>query len=363
MANAKWTESSTNNVTIDLMESILKTWLTTYTWRSQEAELNTLPQFTTTIPVAGFHDLTVHFVHSPSPKSSSVPLLFLHGWPGSVFEISKALPLLAKAGFHIIAPSLPGWLFSSSPPEKGFQIPHIAECFHKLMLKLGYGKYIVQGGDWGGEIAPTIAGMYPEHVVGMHMNYFPVVPEPVIEEEEEKNWSAFERESVHGFRHWQREETAYNNLQSTKPLTLGISLHDSPIGMLAWMTDKLFSWSDCYLKNTKGYKWTNEELITWTMLHWCSENGPTAPFQMYRENDFGRMEEGNARKYVECPTGVSAFRGEPELSPRKWAETRANVVWWREHPLGGHFAMYERPEEMVGDIVDFVEGNGIRGSV
>jgi pimeloyl-ACP methyl ester carboxylesterase len=358
LASAKWTEASTNNVTTSLLDSVLQTWLTSYSWREQEVLLNSLPQFTTSISVTGFGELNTHFVHSLSKSSHAVPLLYLHGWPGSILEITKALPLLNEAGFHVVAPSLPGWLSSSTPTEKGFDISKHAECMHNLMLKLGYSKYILQGGDWGGEIAPMLAGMFPDHVLALHVNYFDIVPLPEVTGNE--NFREFEENSIKIFKHWLKNESAYTQIQGTKPLSLGIGLHDSPIGLLAWITDKLFSWSDCYPKNPKGYRWTNEELITWTLIHYFSNDGPTAPFHMYVENNFGVFEEGNNRKFVDVPTGVSAFRCEAEMVPRMWAEEKANVVWWREHEIGGHFAMYERPEEMVVDIVEFVHSLELR---
>lgn len=352
LAAAEWTESSTNNVTTSLLESVLQTWLNSYSWRDQEKRINELPQYTTPINVAGFRELNIHFIHSPSKAPDFIPLLYLHGWPGSILEIKKALPLLNDAGFHVVAPSLPGWLSSSSPTGKGFDIGKHAECMHTLMLKLGYSKYVVQGGDWGGEIAPKIAGMYPDHVLALHVNYFDIVPLPEVNRTEK--FTEFEDNSIKGFQHWLKNESDYTQIQGRKPLSLGIGLHDSPIGLLAWITDKLFSWSDCYPNNPKGYRWTHEELITWTLIHYFSDNGPTAPFHMYVENNFGVFPEGNSRTFVEVPTAVSAFRYEAEMVPRKWAEARANVIWWREHETGGHFAMYERPVEMVEDIIDFV---------
>ena len=310
----------------------------------------------TSIPIAGFGDSKLQFIHSLSLELDAIPLLYIHGWPGSIIEITKALPILNEKGFHVIAPSLPGWLSSSTPQEKGFKVTQHAECFHKLMLKLGYSKYVLQGGDWGGEIAPTLAGMYPEHVLAMHVNYFPIVPTPEIQEG--SNFTDFEKSSVEGFQHWRENETAYQGVQSTKPLSFGIGLHDSPVGMLAWMTDKLFSWCDCYPHNPLGHKWTHEELITWTLIHYFSDDGPTAPFHMYVTNKSVRYAEGNP--YVNVPTGVSAYRNEPEMGPRSLAEKRANVVWWREHQNGGHFAIYERPEEMVDDIVAFVTSVGLQ---
>jgi pimeloyl-ACP methyl ester carboxylesterase len=350
-----------------------QTWLSNYSWKEAEESLNSLPQFITKTTVSGFGDLDIQFVHSPSTAAlngeKSIPLLFLHGWPGSIIEVSKALPIFNEKGIDVVAPSLPGWLSSTLPREKGFKIKHHAEVVHKLMLKLGYKKYVLQGGDWGGEIAPTLATMYPESILGMHVNYFPVHPEPRFaskeeKDAEEKGYSAFEKNSLDRFREWKKNGTAYVQIQQFKPLMLGIGLHDSPMGLLAWIADKVFDWSDSFPRNAEGYKWSHEELITWTLIQYFSDMGPAGPFQMYVENRFeseGGEWEGNRRKYVEVQTGVSALRWENEMVPRKWAEREANVIWWREHGRGGHFAVYEMPEEMVQDVVEFVDSLGISG--
>lgn len=362
LSDAQWTESSENQVSVAFLSSTLKFWTESYSWRDEEALLNKLPQFIVPIPVEGFGNQNVHFIHSPSSKIDSIPMLFLHGWPGSFNEISKALPLLNEAGFSIVAPSLPGWLSSTSPINKGYSYAQHSECWHKLMLKLGYDKYVVQGGDWGGNIGPVLAATYPNNVLALHLNTFAMLssinrkydPEGIPEDQK---YTEFEQKTIANSRNWQDRETAYQKIQGTKPLTLGVGLHDSPIGMLAWMADKIFTWSDCYPQNQKGYKWTPTEFITWTLIHYFSDSGPTGPLRMYQQEG---STLGREAEYVTVPTGVSAFAAEVEMVPRSWAETKSNVVWWREHEIGGHFAMYERPEDMVEDFVDFVRTVGLR---
>ena len=233
------------------------------------------------------------------------------------------------------------------------------------MLELGYDKYVLQGGDWGGEIAPKVASTYPENVLGMHLNYFPVHPEPRKEKlAEAKTYTEFEQNSLNRFREWKKNGTAYVEIQQSKPLTLGVGLHDSPMGLCAWVADKILDWSDSFPRNSKGYIWTNEEFITWTLIQYFGVAGPAGPFQMYAANRFeAEVEEleGNERKYIEVPTGVSALRWENEMVPKRWADKEAKVVWWREHERGGHFALYEMPDEMVQDMVDFVDSLNIRG--
>jgi len=165
----------------------------------------------------------------------------------------------------------------------------------------------------------------------------------------EPTYTPFEQKCLDRCLNWfMKDQSAYFMIQGSKPRTLGFAMHDSPVGMLAWMCDKLFLWSD-------DYPWTPDELITWTLMHYFP--GPTTAFQMYFENSPEELSHTSilATGFIKVPTGVSAFPKELGVMPRSWVERKAKVVWWREHEDGGHFAAYERPEVLVGDIVDFVE--------
>ena len=317
-------------------------WREHYNWRSEETRLNKMPQYMASVRVDHFGDIDLHFVHSLSSSHNAIPLLFLHGWPGSFQEVSKVLPKLNAAGFHVVAPSLPGFGFSSCPSKAGFKNRQIAESMHKLMSRLHYRHYVVQGGDWGAMIAWTIAHSYPNSAKAIHLNLLSL-PKPDFESEPE--YTDFERRSLEQHENFDTNEFAYYLVQNTKPRTFGFAIHDSPVGMLAWMADKLFTWSD-------SYPWSPDELITWTLLHYFP--GPTGGFHIYRENSATEMISGaEADKFLQTPTGVSAFAKEAEMVPRSWAETKANVVYWQEHDSGGHFAAYEKPKEFVDDLVSF----------
>ncbi|KAL8876626.1 MAG: hypothetical protein Q9192_008831, partial [Flavoplaca navasiana] len=259
----------------------------------------------------------------------------------SFAEVTKVLPTLNEAGYDIVAPSLPGYGFSQCPDEPGFKNTHGTEALHQLMLKLGYDRYVVQGGDWGSDIARLVGKLYPEHVKAVHINHVNLVTMPKPEFDKEPHYTDFEKRSIARHNHFSNYEFAYYRIQGEKPRTLGFALHDSPVGMLAWMMDKLFTWSD-------NYPWTPTELITWTLLHYFP--GPTTPLHMYRENDASQRQE---IPYESTPTGVSAFAGELEMVPRSWAEGTANIVFWQEHKKGGHFAAWENPEALAGDMVKF----------
>lgn len=340
LAGEEWAEQ--NGVTLRLVEDTMSYWRDHYNWRSEETRLNKMPQYMTSIEVDHFGEVDLHFVHSLSSSHRATPLLFLHGWPGSFQEVSKALPKLNAAGFHVVAPSLPGFGFSSCPNKAGFKNRQTAEAMHKLMSKLHYSNYVAQGGDWGAMIAWTIAHSYPDSVKAIHVNLLSL-PKPDFESEPE--YTDFERRSLQQHEDFDTNGFAYYLVQNTKPRTFGFALHDSPVGMLAWMADKLFTWSD-------AYPWSADELITWTLLHYFP--GPTGGFQIYRENSATEMISGaEADKFLQTPTGVSAFAKEAEMIPRSWAERKANVVYWQEHDSGGHFAVYEKPDEFVDDLVNF----------
>ncbi|KAL8878326.1 MAG: hypothetical protein Q9198_003837 [Flavoplaca austrocitrina] len=319
---ARWAED--NDVTVSKVKETVDFWRAGYDWREEEAKLNRLPQYTATVKVEGFEELDLHFLHSPSASSkTAVPLLFIHGWPGSFAEVTKILPILDEAGFNVVAPSLPGYGFSQCPEEPGFKNKHDAEALHQLMLKLGYDR------------------LYPEHVKAVHTNHVNLATMPKPEFDKEPHYTDFEKRSIAQHDHFSNFEFAYYRIQGEKPRTLGFALHDSAVGMLAWMMDKLFTWSD-------NYPWTPTELITWTLLHYFP--GPTTALHMYRENDASPRRE---IPYESTPTGVSAFAGEMEMVPRSWAEGTANIVFWQEHEEGGHFAAWENPEALAGDMVQF----------
>lgn len=173
LTNEQWAED--NGVTIESVKGLVDFWRTSYDWREEEAKLNELPQYTCHVEVASFGNLEMHFVHQTSSVSDAIPLLFVHGWPGSFAEVTKMLPIFNDAGFHVVAPSLPGYGFSSCPDKAGFTNEQDAEAVHKIMLKLGYEHYVAQGGDWGSDIVRNLGRMLPQQVKAVHINHINLV--------------------------------------------------------------------------------------------------------------------------------------------------------------------------------------------
>ncbi|KAL8290824.1 hypothetical protein RB597_008871 [Gaeumannomyces tritici] len=352
----EWGEEAEGGVTSGLMRETVDHWRTKYDWRAAEARMNEMSQYKTSIQIDGFDAVNVHFVHAkPADPAAAAgppptPLLFLHGWPGSFIEVQEMLPRLLAAGFHVVAPSLAGFGFSGYPRQAGFQLTHQAEMMNRLMARLGYGSYLVQGGDVGSLLGRIMAVRYPKHVKALHLNMiFSSGPNGQKWPPADEELTPREQRCVDRAKFFQTKNSAYQALQATKPRTVGYAFHDSPLGMLAWMADKVLIWSD-----PKAKAWTPDELITWTLLHYFP--GPTTGMVTYRENDFAWVLELLSSEEPGCkvPLGLSQFPEEVVFSPRRVLEADyKNLAWMREHDAGGHFAASEKPEELATDMIDF----------
>ncbi|KAG2007071.1 epoxide hydrolase [Coprinopsis cinerea AmutBmut pab1-1] len=338
---------------------LVERWKSGYDWRAHEAQLNAeFPQFTRDIEVEGHGTLNIHYVHKKSEVVDAIPLVFVHGWPGSIIEVRKILPLLLEASpdhpsFHVVAFSLPGYGFSEAPKKKGFADAQMAEVGHKLMLALGYHEYVAQGGDWGATICRTMAQLYgPKHVKAWHTNMpFAYPPHPtrrpllllqhLLFKYTPQDQARLERTQ------WYLEHgNGYLKQQSTQPQTLGYSLADSPAGLLAWIYEKLYQWTD-------DYKWTDDEVLTWVSVYWFSRAGPAASLRLYYE--YMKVHPiGDWSKTVletDVPTGHSYFPKEVISFPSRWHSSGfPNVIFESDHDKGGHFAAHEVPEALVGDL-------------
>ncbi|KAJ7484152.1 Alpha/Beta hydrolase protein [Mycena latifolia] len=344
------------------LKRLVARWRDGYDWRKHEALLNAeLPQFTRDIDVEGFGTLNIHYVHKRSALESAIPLLFVHGWPGSFIEARKITPLLTEVhpdrpSFHVVALSLPGYGFSEGPRKKGFRTAQYAELGNKLMLALGYSEYVTQGGDWGGIITRKIATVYGgKHTKAWHTN-FPVVGLPTFTLNPfhiltalsmllPLLWlSAAEKAGLQRSREVERTGLGYFREQATKPQTLGYALADSPAGLLAWIYEKLVAWTD-------KYPWDDDEVLTWISLYWFSRAGPAASLRIYYEiSAENSVLPSIYGPHPTIPLGFSHFPGELFNLPRSWARRTGNVVFEVEHEMGGHFAAHETPALLVEDL-------------
>jgi len=334
---------------IAYVRELVRYWRDEYDWRAQEAQLNELDHFRTRID-----GQQIHFVHARSGHADALPLLIVHGWPGSVVEFLDVIPRLtdpeahgggAEDAFHVVAPSLPGYGFSEPPRAPGWDIRRVAHAFVELMERLGYPRYGAQGGDWGAQIATRLAALDPEHCAALHLNMpiasSPAEPLPVTEEEQA---------GLAAMAAFQRDEGAYAQLQGTKPDTLSMALNDSPAGLLSWIVEKFRSWSDC--DGDPENCFTRDQLITNVMLYWVTETFASSARLYWETMHSGALKD--PPKFVTVPTGVARYPKEVVLRfPRSWVEQRYNVTHWAVMPRGGHFAAMEQPELFVDDLRTF----------
>ncbi|KAI0180989.1 alpha/beta-hydrolase [Hypoxylon sp. FL1284] len=354
------------------IKRLIGVWRESYDWRRAEADLNAkLPQFTTVISVDGYEDLKIHFIHKRSEAPDAIPLLFCHGWPGSFLEVIKVLPLLTAAGkdgepsFHVVAPSLPNYGFSQGTSKPGFGPAQYAEVCDKLMQRLGYPRYVTQGGDWGYFVTRVMGRRYTSHVLGSHLNLIITPPpsalrSPVTVLRSALGWdSAAERAGLARTAWFRAQGSGYTNLQQTKPHTPGFALADSPAALLAWVYEKLLQWTD-------AYAWADDEVLTWISVYALSDAGADASMRMYYEYAHLAAPDspGGADDIFkwngDVPLGLSYFPKDVIVLPSAWARSNLGpVAFERRHDRGGHFAAYEVPELLVEDVKKMFGNEGI----
>jgi len=296
----------------------------------------------------------VHYVHKKSEVVNAIPLLFVHGWPGSFLEVRKILPLLVEQSpehpsFHVVALSLPGYGFSEAPKKQGFEFTQYAEVGNKLMIALGYNEYVTQGGDWGHMITRKIAQLYGhKHSKAWHSN-FPVAnpPHPIRRpllflSHLLFSYTPAEQEGLKRTLWYSGKSGGYFEQQATQPQTLGYSLSDSPAGLLGWIYEKLVTWTD-------NYAWEDDEVLTWISIYWFSRAGPAASVRIYYEVMKAYPDLRNKPEPTTIPMGYSHFPKEIISLPRRWLKA-PNLVFESEHDSGGHFAAHEKPQELIDDL-------------
>lgn len=327
------------------LKEICRYWADAYDWRSREAELNRRDHFMTEID-----ELDIHVVHQRSPHDDALPLVLTHGWPGSIVEFMKVIgPLTdptryggdAADAFHVIAPSLPGFAFSGKPTVPGWGVGKIAEVWATLMARLGYDRYVAQGGDWGSAISSALAAHDPEHCAAIHITLAMSVRMPAEASTPEEQVALDRRD------HYDRYDSGYARIQMTRPQTIGFGLHDSPAAQAAWILEKFWAWTDCDGHPENAI--SRDELLDNIMLYWVTGSA-TSSARIYWESFGGRRE----RPVVPVPTGMAVYPKEIVPPVRAWVdELWPNVEYWSEHERGGHFAAFEVPDTFVTDLRTF----------
>ncbi|HUM13754.1 MAG TPA: epoxide hydrolase [Myxococcaceae bacterium] len=347
VAGVGWSEG----VDQDWLRRVVTYWESRFDWRVQEARLNGLPQFL--VPVDGTR---IHCIHMKGRGPRPLPLVITHGWPGSVFEMLQLVPLLADPAAHggspqdafdVVVPSIPGYGFSDRPTSPGMSNAAVADLWIGLMERLGYPRFAAQGGDWGAGISTWAARNAPDRVLALHLNYIPGSFRPWVEDE--ATLSAEERGFLADKAAWSEEEGAYGHMQATRPGTLGFALTDSPVGLAAWILEKVRTWSDC--DGDVESRFSLDELLANVTLYWVT-NTAASSLRLYRESKLTPLQLGPGER-IRVPMGFARFPLEAPSPPRRWVERGYEVRRWTEMPRGGHFAAWEEPELLAQDIREF----------
>lgn len=325
------------------LSELIAYWREDFDWREQEAMLNAFDQ--QLVEVDG---LSLHTIHQRSNNPDAIPLLLVHGWPGSIAEFHKLIgPLTdpeAHGGesidsYHVIAPSLPGFGFSGAPKDSGYSPERIALLLAGLMQALGYERYALAGGDWGAVINSHHANHFPERLIGLHSNMLLASPpEDDSARDAVTPSEAALRESRGSY---MRNEFAYQQIQGTKPQSLGYALNDSPAGLAAWILEKFHGWSDIPQDET-GDIWSafsKDEILTNISIYWFTQS-ITSSMRIYYENR--TTPQIKPTGFINVPTGVALFPAEIYITPRAWAEAAYDIRHWSQLEQGGHFAALEQ---------------------
>ena len=329
---------------LSFLQDLVSYWATEYDWRRAEQTLNEAGSFKFKTSTG----LNLHFLHSKSPDPNAIPLIMAHGWPGSVQEFLKIIPLLNQGidgqAFHVVCPSMPGYGFSDKPTEHGMNSEAIAKLNHELMLALGYEKYIAQGGDWGATVTKWMAELFPENCIGLHLNL--VLAFPPENADSLEGLSEDEIEGMENFKKYQEKGYGYYLIQNTKPQSLGYGLHDSPAGLAGWIAEKFQAWTNDSINRLVI---SQDEVLDIISLYWFTES-ITSSIRLYHENGL----IGFSLNPITQPTGCILFDNEIARPPRAWAEPTYNIVQWTR-AAGGHFAAVENPEVLAKDIASFAK--------
>ncbi|WP_250030188.1 epoxide hydrolase family protein [Paractinoplanes maris] len=322
-------------VPVAFVRELADHWATKYDWRAAEAELNSHPQFVTEID-----GQRLHFLHVRSGRPGALPLVLLHGWPGSVVEFLDVIGPLTEGSepFDLVIPSLPGFGFSGPPAGPGWDSRRMATAIAELMVRLGYDRYGAQGGDFGAFVAPDLGRVDPGHVVGVHVNAATVGFIPFGDVDPDGLTDA-ELTRVASIKQFTTEGNGYFQIQATRPQTLAHALTDSPAGQLAWIAEKFQEWSP------GGFP-DRDRVLTDVSIYWFTRTAGSSA-NMYYESMHGTNWPTPSR----VPTGVANFAG--DVAVRRFAEQSNTIVHWSEFDQGGHFAALEAPDLLVGDIRTF----------
>ena len=335
------------------LRELTEYWRSKFDWRAAEAALNAFPQFR--VPL---DDIDLHYLHVPGVGPDPMPLVLLHGWPGSVFEFLEIIPRLtdparfggeARDAFTVVAPSLPGFGLSFRPGQKRFGVPEMADCVAALMHDvLGYRKFAAQGGDWGAGVTSRLGYAHRDRMIGIHLNFMMAAgrdPAAFVNPTEE------EQRYLGELAHWTREETGYQWIQGTRPQTLAFALTDSPVGLAAWIVEKFRAWSDCGGEAESAIN--RDRMLADIAFYWFT-GAIGSSFWPYYARLHGSAAILPAGEKISVPTGYAQFPREVLKPPRTTAErVFTDIRRWSVMSKGGHFAALEQPQALADEVCAF----------
>jgi pimeloyl-ACP methyl ester carboxylesterase len=349
-------EDRSQGVQLATVKELARYWATDYDFGRVAERLNALPQFTTEID-----GVDIHFIHVKSQHEDALPLIMTHGWPGSVIELLETVgPLTdptthggrAEDAFDLVLPSLPGYGFSGEPTELGWHPGRIARTWAELMRRLGYTRYVAQGGDQGAAVTDAMGGQAPEGLVGIHLNLFRqalgnVSGLPADSEEERAALAAINTFRTSGF--------GYFLEQATRPQTIGYALLDSPVALAAWMldhdTDSYYKISRAFVDGQPAGNLTRDHILDNITAYWLTGTGASAARSYWEGGRAAALAAGQAPPEVTLPVGFTTFPDEIFAAPRSWVEQAyPNLVYFHEADRGGHFAAWEEPELFASEL-------------
>jgi pimeloyl-ACP methyl ester carboxylesterase len=345
-------------VKLDQIQRIVKYWGTDYDWHKAEAKLNSFPQFTTNID-----GLDIHFIHVRSKHKNAMPLIITHGWPGSIFEVLKAIDPLtnptkyggkAEDAFDVVIPSMPGYGFSGKPTEAGWGVEKMGQAWDVLMKRLGYHHYVSQGGDWGAVVADAMGRQAPEGLLGIHVNMPATVPAEVADVLKSggsapENLTEKEKAAFNSLNKLYTKGGGYAGMMVTRPQTLGYGLTDSPVALASFFLDKFNDWT--YSGGNAEKSLTKDEMLDDITLYWLT-NTANSSAQLYWENNNNNFNVVEQRtQEIKVPVAITVFPGEIYQAPKSWAEKAyPTLLYFNEVKKGGHFASWEEPQLFAEEL-------------
>jgi pimeloyl-ACP methyl ester carboxylesterase len=335
-------------VQLATLQALARYWATDYDWRKAESKLNALPQFMTEID-----GVDIHFIHVRSEHEDALPLIMTHGWPGSVVELLETVgPLTdptahggaAEDAFHLVLPSVPGYGFSAEPTQLGWHAGRVAQAWPELMRRLGYTRYVAQGGDVGAAVTDAMGRLAPEGLIGIHTNLFVPALGGAMPTDTEQERAAAEQIAV-----FRATGFGYFLEQATRPQTIGYALLDSPIALAAWMldhdTDAYYKISRAFVEGKPSGNLTRDHILDNITLYWLTGTGASAARSYWESGQAQAKAAGQAPPPMTLPFGFTTFPGEIWRTPRSWVEKAyPNVMYFNEVDKGGHFAAWEEPQ-------------------